>query len=273
MGIFQFSSYKKALRARLEQLKEQNRLYSFQKMAQHCRIQKTYLSRVLNREDTHLTSDQLYLAMDFLIISGEERFYVEHLYEYERSQIPQRQEALLQQLKALREKHLKTESHISAPPTEVSQREWSAYYLNPDVQLTHMFLIIPKYAKNPKLIQKALNLDDVGFTKIINTLLRLQIISINNDGYKVVRDKLHLSADSPISVPYKQLMRMRSAEHLRVVKGKTAYNFSVIFTASPKERRVVQEEFLKFLKRVEKLVDRATSEEVYQMNFDLFGWS
>jgi uncharacterized protein (TIGR02147 family) len=273
MTVFKVSDYKKALKDRLERLKKQNKQFCYQNMANHCRIQKTYLSRVLSRDDTHLTSDQLYLALEFLGFSPIETQYIECLYDFRRSQIPKRREALQRELSQLREKHLKTETHLSVTGPEVTQEQWHNYYLNPDVQLIHMFLTIPRFARLPELIQEHLGLSSAAFRKAIETLLRLQVIDVKKDGYEVRKNKLHLPVDSPLSLPYKQLLRMRAAEKIRSLNSQSSYNFSVIFTATPKERAAIQEEFLKFLKKAEKLVEAATPEEVYQMNFDLFEWS
>jgi len=51
------------------------------------------------------------------------------------------------------------------------------------------------------------------------------------------------------------------------------YSLSVIMTADPKMQAKLRARFLDFLKDAEAMVKDAPSEELYQMNFDLFCWS
>ena len=75
MNLFQLADYRDAIRQRLLELKAQNPSSSFQNLAKRCGVQKTYLSRVLSGGKAELSSDQLFLALDYLGFPEPEREY------------------------------------------------------------------------------------------------------------------------------------------------------------------------------------------------------
>jgi hypothetical protein len=90
----------------------------------------------------------------------------------------------------------------------------------------------------------------------------------------VINQSLHLPKDSSLIHPHQTLLRVKSIEHQQN-KSQDAgnYAFSVTFSCDEEGRKKIQEEFLKYLKSVQKTVQNAGSEEVYQINFDLFSWT
>lgn len=69
-------------------------------------------------------------------------------------------------------------------------------------------------------------------------------------------------------------MKSVSVKYLDLnLPSEKSYNFSVIFSANPRTKQKVQTAFLDFLKLAQEMVGKAKTEEVYQMNFDLLGWS
>lgn len=76
MSIYKHIDYKILLKNSLETKKSSlGRAFTYESMAKACRIQKTYLSRVLNR-DGDLSRDQLYRACEFLGFSAAEKEFV-----------------------------------------------------------------------------------------------------------------------------------------------------------------------------------------------------
>ncbi|MGK5084489.1 DUF4423 domain-containing protein [Bdellovibrionota bacterium FG-1] len=273
MDLFLCDDYKKILRNRVEKLKTQNKRMTFQNLATFCRIQKTYLSRVFSHDKNHLSPDQFYLALEFLGFSNEERNYLHLVFERQRTDLAQRRENLALQIETIRKVRLRTESHLTISPTAVQQQDWTDYYLDPNCQLVHLFLTVPKYAEQAELIRKKLELPKRRFDEILKRLLRMGVISVEPEGYKVVREQMHLPSESPLLGPYRTLLRIKGLERMQKLSSDEAYTFSVVFSASPKEKKWIQTEFLALLKRIEKTVAKAPATEVYQMSFDLFDWS
>ena len=66
------------------------------------------------------------------------------------------------------------------------------------------------------------------------------------------------------------MQKMKSIELIQKLKAEQKYNFSVIFSATPEVKKEIQENFFKFLKQCQASVQDAKSQELYQLNFDLF---
>ena len=135
-----------------------------------------------------------------------------------------------------------------------------------------MFLSIDRFANRHELIWQKLGLTKSHFSKILTRLLQLNIVVLKKGAIFVQKGHMHLPWDSPLIKPYKTLLRIKSLDRINSA-DKNAYSYSVIFTAGPKEREIVQKEFVAFLRRFDDIVRKAPSKEVYQMNFDLFDWS
>ncbi|OQW50509.1 MAG: hypothetical protein A4S09_01575 [Proteobacteria bacterium SG_bin7] len=272
-NIYKTDDYRKALRSTVYHHKENLGIKrSFQKMAEHCRVQKTYLSKVLN-QGGNLTRDQLYLACDYLNLKDNETEFLMTLHELDDAIVLPRQKKLRERIEKMRSQYLKTEAHIDAPASTVKTVDLQTYYLDPLLQLIHIMLTISKYSKDPKLISKSLAITEPIISDKLRILERLRVIEVVEEGIKVLNTELHLSADSEIFSAYRKLMRLTAINRLDQLDSKKAYSFSVIFSSSPVVREEIQEHFLKFLNKVKKLVSGGDEREVYQMNFDLFDWT
>src|SRR5690349_11834242 len=104
MQVYESKSYKTYLRDALLQKKQavSASRYTYDRMARACGIQKTYLSRVLNSDGSHLSDDQLYLACRFLGVGIEEREFLLLLRDCERSSVPERKAELQGRITATR---------------------------------------------------------------------------------------------------------------------------------------------------------------------------
>src|SRR5438067_732825 len=107
MRVYDCDSYKSFLRTSLLQKKQavSSSRYTYERMARACGIQKTYLSRVLNSDASHLSDDQLYLACRFLGVGLVERDFLLLLRDWERSSVPERKAELAARIASQREKH------------------------------------------------------------------------------------------------------------------------------------------------------------------------
>jgi len=149
------------------------------------------------------------------------------------------------------------------------------YYLDPLLQIVHMFMTIPGYQKEPDRVRKELRLTRRKFGDIIARLLRLGILRTGEKegAYQAQKLSMHLSADSPLVQPYRTLLRLKASQRMQELPGESLYSFSVIFSCDSAARKLIQDDFLKFLKTVEKRVKDSKPSEVHQMNFDLLPWS
>ncbi len=252
----------------LEKKQTFGKAFSHKGMAEHCRVQKTYLSTALGGKG-HLNEDQVFLACDYLNLSDVDREEVETQHKIERSVSSSRVSLLKNKLKKLRATKEKSESHIDV---QVADQNSEKYFFDPNTMLAHMFLTVESYRLQPKEIQKALDLSDKQFAQTCQILEELNIIKVKDGKYLVLKDDIHLPSTSPICKIHQRLMRLKSLERQAKCESSESYSLSITFSSDEGSRQWVKEEFFKFLKKVKKKVGASDEKEVYQMNFDLFPW-
>lgn len=273
MLIYSSTDYKAILKdSLLEKKAVLGSHYTFQRMATACRIEKAYLSRTLNG-DAHLNADQLHLACRFLGFSSEEEDYLHLLLRQTRAAVPSYRKKLEKEIRSLQKRVNLTESHIKAEPHAKDSVEMMEYFLDPNVQLVHMFLTVKRFAEDPKLIAPILQITMDRVLELVAKLERLEFIQLRGSSYQVLRNNLHLSSESHHFRLYRQLTRLKSMERLQNLSNDQAYSFSVSFSATTKVRKQLQDEFMKFLSKAEASVKQSDGEDVFQMNFDLFPWT
>lgn len=271
MNVYKFDAYKTIIKMKIDSLKE-NRLKSFSlgSVAKTCGIQKTYISKVLNH-DGHFSSDQLYSICSVLKFTPKETSYLFLLFEYEKSENSKRRDALKKELDKVRSNYLKSENYLTNK--ELPQNNLTLkYHLNPNALLVHMYLTIPKYRLNIDSISQKLNITKPELLNILDLLQDLQYISYTGSKIEVLKENIHLSKDSELYQFYKTLVKVKTIEKIQNDSASMDYNFSVMFSSNEEAKKEIQEHFMSFLKKVEEIVKKAKSEEVYQMNFDLISW-
>lgn len=273
LNIFEANDYRRSLRDTLLLKKEQfGKPFTFQSMAAACRIQKAYLSKVLGGQG-HLSEDQLYLAAEFLRLNAGEREFLSLLHAHERCTVQARQRELTERIETIRRQHLQTETHITAKPAVGISNETAEYYLDPSMQLVHMFLTISRYANDPERIARELGMAKPQIADVLDRLVRLGIVSYKDGLYAVERGNQHLSPGSRVFEAYRTLMRLKTLEQVPRVAAKDTYNFTVVFSANDETRAAIQARILDVIRSTESLVLKAPQEDVFQMTIDLFKWS
>lgn len=271
MSMISYDDYREALRAKLIELKHaMPNLYSFQHLATACKVQKTYVSTVLGGNG-HLNRDQLYVCCKFLGIIDADLELIEMLYELQRSDCQPRRLELTKRLETLRRQLGKTEQHIAVGKITTGNLE--LYYLNPLVPVVHVFITIPKFAKNPTAVANALGISKDRLDHILNTLVSMGVIAVTQSGFVCLQDTVHLPENSPFILAHRKLLRLAALERQEEIESGEGYGFSVVFSATKSARDEIQKHFLEFLKLTKSISENCKSEEVYQMNFDLIPWS
>lgn len=274
MTIFRFNDYRDAIAHLISSSKKNDTKLSYSEMADFIRVQKGYISRVLKKE-AHLSTDQLYLTSEYLKLSDEQLDFLLLLLEYNRSALAQRKKILRQRVHDIQSQHRDTRNHLKADmlnPEDVSH--YGRYYLDPYTPLVHTFLSIPYYAKQTSALAVKLGLSEKRLNQIIQVLIELKIIALDKSksAFKIIRDHMQLVADSPLNLPYQIFQRTNAIHKIQTQSLEDRFIFSVTFSADEKSKTEIHEAFLKFLSEAEKIVKSSEASEVYQINFDLFGW-
>ncbi len=275
MNIYENEEYKKNLRSMMiKRQKQFGSRFTFEKMALACRIQKTYLSKVLN-SPAHLNADQLFAACEYLKLNPTETEFMLLLRESEIATNSKRAGLLKAKIIKIRNANLKTESAIQiSKDSSIDNNKWD-YYTDIDLQLVHMFMTIPVYAKDPHQICQKIGINSTRLQSILLKLQSWQIIRFQDSIYHVSDPKLHLPEDSPVFLAFGILNRVKTIEKIRQSKidRDNDYFFSVIFSANKKLQSKFKRKLLDVLKDLQSEVVNSKSEEIYQLNIDFFKWS
>lgn len=277
MSIFESTDYRKIISNVMQKRKYVDKSYTFQSMAAHMRIQKPYLSKVINGRGD-FNSDQMFMACDYLGIEGEERDYLLLLLEYDRSSFEERKEILLEEIEKIQESRRdikgtlkKSISNMTVETFDAS--DYQEYYLNPIIQLTHIFLTIRRFRKNPELIQEALVINDHQYKDALKKLVALKMIEIEEGEIKVLIRNLHLPRESRVVSAHHQMLRQLVSFRLSRLPVERKKTFSATFSSSEKARKQIEVEFNKFFEKVQEIIKNEKYSDCYQINFELFPWS
>ncbi len=210
MNLYQQTSYKDIIKG----LVHEHTRYTFQAMAEHCRIQKTYLSKVLNHKG-HLSEDQLFMALDYLHLPADDREYVELLYGVERSQLPVRRQMFETRLALLRAQKLRTETNLEISVTQITHENLTESFLDPLYIVIHMCLTIRRLQNDPDTIGKRLGLRPEVLRMYLLGLARMKLVRLTETSGRITRlqvlqDSLHLPEDSVLQAAYSMRMRLNA---------------------------------------------------------------
>lgn len=219
-----------------------------------------------------LNTDQLFLVSQFLQFNDSEGFYMQLLLEYARTGLKARKETLLREIRQIQTQHLDTKEHLK-PRTGVLNDDAAAYYLDPQIQIIHICLSIPRYQKDLSLLANNLKLPISKLAVAINKLEQMHLIARTKDGVKLLVENIHLPKHSPIYKSWRNQLKLMSIGRIDSIADDHAYSFSVAFSASEDIRTEIQSRFLAYLKSIEDLVSGGPQEEAYQMSFELFSWT
>lgn len=273
MNLFAETDYRQAILALTERRQALERGFTRARVARDAGLQSSYLSNVLSGR-ANLNADQLFRIAQSFGLKEEETDYLLLLLEADRCQIPQRRAVLDERIRAVRHAHLKTSAHVSAKKIAADDLSVTEYYLDPYVMIVHVFLGIPRYAKDVSRIAEALGFGMGKLRRVLGTLERLGYAERARDGhYKLVQSHRHLPEDSPLCLPHQILFRLKSADRLPRLAPAQRYAFSVTFSASEEVYDKIRADFLSYVKKCEASVKSVKHpDRVYQLNYDLFSW-
>lgn len=273
MNIYNYTNYKSYIKDWVEAQKNLGMKVTYSSLADIARIQKTYLSKVINDLNVHLSQDQTFLISEYIGHNDNEKQYFELLLDYMRTDLIARKKDLKRKINELKSKELKPENHLKVNnllPQEDFQ-EYSHYHLDPWNQIIHMALTIPYFQKSPLKIASSLHMPEEEFTRRLQLLKKIGVISIDKK-ISVLKDSLHLSRQSPSFWPWHKQISSSSHERSRLQNNEIDLNFSVTFTANEDVFNQIKVKFLSFMESCQSDVKSAPSEKLYQLNFDLIDW-
>lgn len=271
MNVYGANSYTEALNQKIAEWKTGHPLGTLAKLANECLIQPSYLTNVLKGR-CDFNSDQLFRFCELIGFKVEEIDYLLLLLEFKRTNYTTRKNILEKKINELRQQNLRADRNLAVKNVELTTEQLEEYYLDPYIQLAHIFL----YSKEGKCraddIARQFSIAQSQAAGILQTLEKLNYIKRRGNYFEILVEGRHLPKDSKIARPHQLLMRMKSIDQIQRLSPDNVYSFSATISTLPEVRTKIQAEFIKFLKAAEKLVTNNDPKNLYQMNFDLFPW-
>ena len=279
MRIWDFTDYKEIIRVRTRELAQTRKSVSLKRLAATVPMQYTYLSRVLNRDDTHLTEDQLHSICQQLDFFSDEFDYVFALRSLEVTRHSGRREFLKRRIE-----QLKRAKDLSAPVEKGSAGGGSGgvgageagFLLSPLAWLTYFSLGIQSFRENPKKIAHVLAIPEAKLAEILRSLSEQSLIETDGSPWKigkVLKNHFHYSPSHPLTRIHQQLLKDFANQHLLKVPEDLRVIFTATFNADTAAFESIQRKFKEFISEVEKLAVKAPSRQTFQLNVDLFPWN
>lgn len=275
MNVYRHLDYRKAIVELVEERKQSDASVTFARIAEAALIEKTYISKVIKAK-ADFNADQLYSVCSYLRLSQDERNYLLLLLEYQRCALSVRKRELKDKIVETQSKHLSTRKFLQQTQMVSGDlaEKYLEYYLDPLAPIIHTYLSIPACQSNVTSIQKRIGITEGDLKRALEILLRLGIVEhkVSRNAYVPVVDNIQLAKESPLCLPSEILFRLQVIDQIKKLPPDQRFLLSMTFSGREETRTYVHEQFLKFLKSVEPVIRDAPSENVFQMNFDLFNW-
>jgi uncharacterized protein (TIGR02147 family) len=273
MDLREFRDYKEIVRERIKELKVKQPAMSLKRVAEKIPIQYTYLSKVMNSPDHHLSEDDVFRLSEILEFSGAEVEYFLLVHEMQSARLPSRKRYLETKVEALRR-----ERAVRADEWEGGQAALAremAYFLDPACLLVWVAVTLERYRQDPRRLAPLLGISEDRLREILQKLEAMQLVELGRGGLSVTRvlkSHVHFSKSHPLMRTHQHLVRMMLQDRVLHLSESDKESFQVTFTSSAKALDEIRGEFRKFITRVEELSRARKSEQLYQLSFDLARW-
>lgn len=276
-NIFHLNDYREALKSLVLQKKRLlGQRFSFQSLATACKIQKTYLSKVLNTHSAHLSADQLYLCCEYTGLSSTQTDFLLLLQELERTGLKNRAEKIKKKINLIRKESLsastvietKKNTNIDNLNAKPFAQEWEQYYLEPLCQIIFVGLRIQKYQIKVLHLARDLKISKKKLMDILFTLQKLGLIYEVQGKWIAHNTPLHLPETSPLIHSFRSEMRLYALSKMKELNKEEFLGFSAVFTTDEKIAHTIRLKLLELIKEAQNLTKNSKSEKIYQLNLD-----
>ncbi|MGE0174964.1 MAG: TIGR02147 family protein [Oligoflexales bacterium] len=271
METFDYDSYQVYLKDRIEREKQLGSPINFSYLADSIKVQRSYLSHVLNGR-AHLNADQLFEIAHALKLGQDEADYLLLLLEIERCSSNRRKVLLMQRRDGLRKSQMTSRKHMTPKSSRLDKEFLAEYYSNRLCSLVHMYLTIDEFRRDPQPLVKKLNISHHQLADVLKVLEKAKVIGIGANGeIQLKMDSVHLDESSPFRAAHATQFRLHALNQLQEKQSEADYFYTATFSANADTLLKVKKKFLQFLKEATKDISITKAKQVYHMNFDLFG--
>lgn len=240
---------------------------SFTKLASVCRIQRSYLSQVINLKN-HFSNDQLYSLCEALDLPKSQRDYLMLLSEYERCKNTERKQYLQQKIQKLKEAEARNASVMS----EALRDALDDYFCDPWAEIILNFFRIEHYARNPDEVRDVLGITRRRWEVVMQTLRDCQFVVDGPDRILTPNGFPVPEENSPADRIRHIMARMRVAQQKLKQRYIDDFLYNLWYTTSRGSKKQLKINQLHLLKRIYEESRNTRQEKIYQLTLDVLSF-
>lgn len=260
-------SYRSIIREIVEARAAKKDGMSFTKLANVCRIQRSYLSQVINLKN-HFSNDQLYSICEALELPKSQRDYLLLLSEYERCRNTERKNFLQQKILKLKQAESKSTSGMS----EALRDALDDYFCDPWAEIILNFFRIEHYAKNPDEVREVLGITRRRWDIVMKTLRDCQFVVDGADRILTPQGFPVPEENSPADRIRHIMARMRVAQQKLKQRYIDDFLYNLWYTTTRDAKKQIKINQLHLLQRIHEEARHTKQEKIYQLTLDVLSF-
>lgn len=264
-SIHDYADYKAYLRDRLETTGEARGSRSRLAQALHC--QTAFVSQVLNG-DAQFSAEHALSISEFLQHSPEERHFFILLVQKERAGSKALEQYYESQLAEIRGRRKLIQERIQVKQG-LSSEDQMTYYSSWIHSAVHILSAIPRFQRASAMAE-VLQLPPAAVKQSLEFLEGVGLVHREGEAYRIGAARIHLGRGSPMIGRHHANWRMRALHSLDRADPSDLH-YSTVVAISRADRERIREEILRFLERIEPIVQASPEEGCFSLTLDWFG--
>lgn len=267
--IYSYSDYKTFIKDRIKFLKTKKPYLSLRYLSDKLEIQYTFLSKVLNSENNHLSEDHLFKASEILELLPDEMEFLLLLRSHQATNSSSRKAFLEKKISVIQKNNILSVDRMKSSNSYFADE--MNYLMEHFATVVHVALGIKNIRNDPLKLTHYLKIDQTKLKSILDLLDRLGLIEYSNKNHKVIKTntmRLHYGKDHPLTRTNQMIMKSHLNQLSFIKSELEKENLFVTFTTDKVGFAKVKNAIHNFIKEVQKISMDNQHNGVYQLNID-----
>lgn len=265
MNIFEYEDYKDILKFNIRS-KGKARHGLYRKIAEHLNVHPTLVSQVISG-DKHFSEEQLFSVCEFLGISKFETIYLLSLLQIERAGSKKLKDHYTEVKKKLRKQSLQISQRVEEVRV-LNEEEKAIFYSNWIYSAVHLMTTLDKEICFEDICKRFV-LPTGKAREILDFLSQIRMISEENGKFKIGTVSTHLEKNSPFLLKHHTSWRLKAIQAAENLSDEELI-YSVNVSLSRSDFARLREDLVQFIQHFLAVVKDSPSEDIAQLNLDLF---
>jgi uncharacterized protein (TIGR02147 family) len=265
MTIFELADYKSFLKQKMKLAKSLGR-GGMSRLAEHLEVHPTLVSQVISGPKD-FTEEQALVIAEYFGLGELEKDYFLTLVKIERAGTQHLKNHYRQSRDKMRQDSLQLSKRLDSKRT-LSDEEKAQFYSSWLYSAVHVLTSIDDGADFNFICQR-IKLPPAKVRKILDFLIRIQMVIEKNGKFSPGTTMTHVGRDSAFVVQHHTNWRVKSIEKIEsLTEEELMYSLNV--SLSRKDFKLLREELVQVIQSFLKVIKDSPAEDVAQFNLDFF---